>query len=298
MGGIEQWWSEGARVAIRLGADERMIFVRRAGAGPAMTLLHGFPSSSHDWAKVAAPLAEHHALLLPDFLGFGASDKPADHDYSLHEQADLVEALWAHEGVSSTVLVVHDYAVSVAQELLARRAEGTLAVELVAVHLLNGGLYPDLHRPEPIQTALLDPEQGPRISAQLTQEHLAAALAPTFAEGFDATADSVDIWRSISRDTGQLIAHRLIRYMTDRERHAERWVTAIETTDVPLAFVWGMLDPISGAHIAARIRERIPSARFTALGDVGHWPPLEAPERVATAILGRASQTGVYPAIR
>jgi pimeloyl-ACP methyl ester carboxylesterase len=251
-----------------------------------MTLLHGFPSSSRDWARVVPLLGGGHALLLPDFLGFGASDKPAEHAYSLHEQADLVEALWAHQGVTETVLVVHDYAVSVAQELLARRAGGALAAELTAVHLLNGGLYPELHRPEPIQTALLDPEQGPRISALLTEELLAAALRPTFAEGFDARADSADIWRALSRGGGQLIAHRLIRYMADRVLHAERWVTALETTDVPLAFVWGMLDPISGAHVADRIRARLPDARFTALEDVGHWPPLEAPERVAAAILG------------
>ena len=68
-----------------------------------MTVLHGFPSSSHDWARAAPHLATDHALLLPDFLGFGASDKPADHHYSLTEQADLIEALWAHEGVVSTV---------------------------------------------------------------------------------------------------------------------------------------------------------------------------------------------------
>ena len=49
---------------------------------------------------MAGHLAQRHALLLPDLLGFGASDNPADHDYSLHEQADLVEALWAAEGVS------------------------------------------------------------------------------------------------------------------------------------------------------------------------------------------------------
>jgi pimeloyl-ACP methyl ester carboxylesterase len=176
--------------------------------------------------------------------------------------------------------------VSVVQELLARRAEGALGVELVAVHLLNGGLYPDLHRPEPIQTALLDPEQGPRISEQLTEELLAGALRPTFAAGFDAAADSADVWRALSHDGGQRIAHRLIRYMADRVLHAERWVTALETTDVPLAFVWGMLDPISGAHVADRIRERLPAAPLTALEDVGHWPPLEAPDRVAAAILG------------
>ena len=58
------------------------------------------------------------------------------------------------------MLVSHDYGVSVAQELLARRAEGRLALDLSALHLLNGGLYPDLHRPQPVQTALLDPQQG------------------------------------------------------------------------------------------------------------------------------------------
>ena len=62
---------------------------------------------------------------------------------------------------------------------------------------------------------------------------------------------------------------------------------ALETTDVPLSFVWGMLDPISGAHMAERIRERLPAAAFMALDDVSHWPALEAPERVARAVLER-----------
>ena len=285
MTSVERWWSAGERVALALGGRERQIFVRRVGAGRAMTLLHGFPSSSHDWAKVAPQLAREHALLLVDFLGFGASEKPAAHEYSLHEQADIVEAVWAHEGVASTVLVAHDYAVSVTQELLARRAEDALAVDLRAVHLLNGGLYPELHRPQPTQTALLDPEQGPQLSALLSEEPFVQALRPSLAEGFDAAADSADIWQATSRDRGHRIAHLLIRYIRDREYHGGRWVEALERTDVPLAFVWGMLDPISGAHMAERIRERLPRAAMCALDHVAHWPPLEAPERVAAALL-------------
>jgi pimeloyl-ACP methyl ester carboxylesterase len=281
---IEQWWAEGERVPLGLGGRECSIFVRRLGSGPPMTLLHGFPSSSHDWAKIAPVLAERHALLLFDFLGFGASQKPAEHEYSLHEQADLVEAMWAREGISATIVVAHDYAVSVTQELLARRTEGALAVELLAVHLLNGGLYPDLHRPQPTQTALLDPEQGPQISAMLNEELFIAALGPTFAPGFDAAADSADIWQATSRDGGERIAHLLIRYLTDRELHGERWVTALHTTDVPLSFVWGMLDPISGAHMAQRIAEHLPDAPLLALADVAHWPQLEAPARVTSAL--------------
>jgi pimeloyl-ACP methyl ester carboxylesterase len=283
---IEEWWSSGEPVALQLGGTDRTIFVRRMGSGPTMTMLHGYPSSSHDWARVAPTLAQRHALLLPDFLGFGASDKPADHSYSLHEQADLVEALWALEGITSTVIVAHDYAVSVTQELLARRAEGALSVDLAGVHLLNGGLYPDLARPGRGQLALLDPERGPQISAGITEERFVMALKPTFAANFDAAADSADIWRATARDGGQAISHRLTYYITDRAVHGERWITALEGTDVPVAFVWGMLDPVSGAHMAERIRERLPGARFLALEDVGHWPALEAPERVGAALLG------------
>ncbi len=282
-----EWWAAGERVTIDLGGAERSVFVNRLGSGPPMTILHGFPSSSHDWAKVAPALAAEYSLLLPDFLGFGASDKPADHDYSIHEQADLVEALWAREGITSTRLVAHDYAVSVAQELLARRADGVLGVDLERVDFANGGLYPELHRPEPVQTALLDPEQGPQISAMMNEELIVAALAPTFAEGYDAAADGAAIWQAMSRGDGQLISHLLIRYITDREQHSERWTGALETTDVPLRFVWGMLDPVSGAHMAERIAERLPDAPLVALEDVAHWPPLEAPDRVAAAILAR-----------
>jgi pimeloyl-ACP methyl ester carboxylesterase len=282
---IERWWEAGERVALDLRGAERGVFVRRMGEGDPITLLHGFPSSSHDWAKVAPALAERHALLMPDFLGFGASDKPPDHDYSLTEQTDLVEALWAREGVTATALVAHDYGVSVAQELLARRAEGALAVELTALGLLNGGLYPDVHRPQPTQEALLDPEQGPQLAAAINEELFALSLRPTFPDDYDAAGDSAEIWRSMERDDGIRIVHRLIRYMTDRRENEARWTGALETTDVPLRFVWGMLDPISGAHMAERIRERRPDAPLVALDHVGHWPQLEAPERVAEAVL-------------
>jgi pimeloyl-ACP methyl ester carboxylesterase len=285
VGDLSSWWSEGEQVSLELGGVERSIFRVRLGSGPAMTLLHGFPSSSHDWAKVAPTLSAQHTLLAADFLGFGASEKPADHRYSLHEQADLVERLWEREGVGATILVAHNYGVSVAQELLARAVEGAVGVELDAVHLLNGGLYPELHRPQPVQTALLDPEQGPRISELITEELFVGGLQPTFAPDYDAAADSADIWGATSRGGGERIGHLLIRYIADRERHGARWTEALEQTDVPRAFVWGMLDPVSGAHMAERIRERIPEAPFLALEDVSHWPPLEAPERVAAALL-------------
>lgn len=285
---LESWLEGGVREPVHLGGALRRIFVRTGGAGPRCTLLHGFPTSSYDWHKIWADLGRYRRLLAFDFLGFGDSDKPADHEYSIAEQADLTEALWARLGVGATAVVAHDYAVSVAQELLARQAEGRLVTTLETVVFLNGGLYPELHRPQPGQLLLLDPVQGPQLGRLMTEETFAAALAPTFAPARRLPADELrQLWLSVTRHDGHLIAHRLIRYIPDRQANRERWVGALERTPVPLHFVWGELDPVSGAHMADGIRRGRPGAGLARLADVGHWPHLEAPE-VVLAELRRA----------
>src|SRR5579883_1629695 len=84
------------------------IFCRQEGSGPLLTLLHGFPTCSWDWVKIYQQLRQQHKLLMFDFLGFGDSDKPTGHPYSLIEQADLTCAIWEHFGVEATILVAHD----------------------------------------------------------------------------------------------------------------------------------------------------------------------------------------------
>jgi pimeloyl-ACP methyl ester carboxylesterase len=51
-----------------------------------------------------------------------------------------------------------------------------------------------------------------------------------------------------------------------------------------MQFVWGELDPVSGGHVADRLAERLPSVPLHRLLDVGHWPPLEAPDELAAAV--------------
>jgi len=153
------------------------------------------------------------------------------------------------------------------------------------VHLTNGGLWPDLHRAAPTQTMLLDPVQGPQLSAAMTEELLSGALAATFGAGFDSRQDCADIWQANACNDGHRIPHLLIRYILDRREHEQRWVHALETTDVPLAFTWGVQDSISGGHVLPRIRERLPGARLDVLEDVGHWPALEAPDRLVADVL-------------
>ena len=275
---IEDWFAAGEHVE----AGGHSLFARAAGdeGRPWLTLLHGYPTCSFDWAGVADELAEERRLLMFDFLGFGDSDKPARHTYSIHEQADLTEAVWRHHGVTATALVVHDYAVSVGQELLVRRAEGKLAVEIERIAFLNGGLYPDMHRALLTQRLLLHPRIGPVLSGRMNEAALARALRRILSpEHQPSKEEAHQHWLGIERHGGARIQHLLIRYIEDRRRHEARWTGARESTDVPRRFGWGMLDPVSGAHMAERITARVPPREMHALADVGHYPQLEAPLR-------------------
>jgi pimeloyl-ACP methyl ester carboxylesterase len=282
----ESWLQSGARVPVTLGGERHEVFVRSSGSGAWCSLLHGFPTSSFDWHRVVPALGARRHLLTFDFLGFGDSDKPAEHDYSIHEQSDLTEEIWRQHDVTSTDLVLHDYAVSVGQELLARQAEGRLHVRIERAIFLNGGLYPELHRPQPAQLMLLGPATGPQIGKLITAETFARSLLPTYSPAHPPSADDLAAaWQSVARRGGSEIGYRLIRYIRDRERHRDRWVTALESARVPRHFVWGMLDPVSGAHMAARIAQGLPDAELIRLDDVAHWPQLEAPDVVAAHLL-------------
>lgn len=278
---LADWYAAGRRERVGLTSGPWSVFTCVQGEGPWCTVFHGFPTSSWDWHLVWPTLVARRRTLAFDFLGFGDSDKPPTHTYDLMEQADLAVALWRAHGVRRTDLIVHDYGVSVGQEILARAAEGRLEVEIVSITFLNGGIYPDLHRPQPAQLMLLDPERGPRMGDLITAETFAIGLRRTYAQQ-PSDAELADQWETVSRRDGHRIGHRLIQYIPDRQRHASRWVGALEGTAVPRHFLWGMLDPVSGGHMAVRIAERMPGADLVRLDDVGHWPQLEVPDVVAS----------------
>lgn len=277
----DDWLAAGERVQIELGSGSRHVFVRAAGSGPWLTLLHAFPTSSWDWARVAEMLEPSFRVLTFDFLGFGNSDKPRDHEYSIEEQADLTEALWRRCGVEETGVVAHDYGATVVQELLARELE----THLTGVVLMNAGLYVELARPLLIQRLLATPLLGRLLAYAVTERAFKRSLSSVFSAEHQPSATELhEQWRLIRRRDGVAVTPKLLRYMRERRANAARWEGALERTAVPLRLVWGMADPRSGAHIAEHAKERLPNLGLVALDDVGHYPQLEAPEHVATAV--------------
>ncbi|MBK5395950.1 alpha/beta hydrolase [Pseudomonas sp. TH39(2020)] len=64
-------------------ADGVRVFYREAGAAdaPVLLLLHGFPSSSHQFRDLIPLLADKYRIIAPDLPGFGFTDVPAERNY-------------------------------------------------------------------------------------------------------------------------------------------------------------------------------------------------------------------------
>ncbi|HEV2238288.1 MAG TPA: alpha/beta hydrolase [Ktedonobacterales bacterium] len=282
-----EWVAGGTRVKLALpGGATHALFCRVEGAGPWLTLLHGFPTCSWDWAAISPTLATRYRTLSLDFLGYGDSDKPRPHRYSVFEQADLVEALWRQQGIGQTHLVAHDFGDSVATELLARQAEGRLGATITQTVLLNGGVYVDAYHPLLIQTLLRRPVIGPLIARLVTERRFARSLRAIFSPAHPISdADLRQHWQAIQRRDGARIYHALIRYIDERYAQRARWEGALARCPTPLHAIWGMVDPVSGADVAARLGERAPGVDLLTLPDVGHYPQIEVPGVVAAAIV-------------
>lgn len=270
---IQEWQSLGRHHDFQ----GHQIFYRDGGTEdkPALVLLHGFPTASWDWHKMWHLLKKDFRLVCLDFLGFGFSDKPRPHNYSIHQQADITQHLLAALGVKEFHLLAHDYGVSVAQELLARQVEQGTG-DLQSIAFLNGGLFAEMHRPLLIQKMMLSP-LGSLLPPFLGKSALRKNFKRIFGPDTSASEEEIQaFWELLNYNKGKWIFHRLIRYMLDRRRHRDRWVLPLIHPSIPVRLINGNLDPISGKHTVEHYRKLYPEADCVSLPRIGHYPNTEA----------------------
>lgn len=277
---VRNWRDGGRFVETEVGS----VFVRsQPGSGPTILLLHGYPSSSFDYRMVVPRLGER-AWVTMDFLGFGLSDKPRPHRYSLLEQADLVQTV---VGVSAgpVVLIAHDMGTSVATELLARDLEGRLPFELQAAVLTNGSVILERASLRPMQKVLRGP-LGPLAARLSNRRMFAKGFGELFSHDHPLSDEEADAqWELLAHHGGHRIAHLLISYLDERVEFAERWHGAVRDWPKPLGFLWALDDPVATPNVLEGLRLLRPTAEVIELPGVGHYPQVEVPEPFAAQAL-------------
>ncbi len=84
------------------------IHCRVAGEGPAVVLLHGFPTSSRLWRLIVPPLSATRRVVAPDLPGYGLSDKPAPRLLTFEYYCGVLDGLVRQLELGRCALVVHD----------------------------------------------------------------------------------------------------------------------------------------------------------------------------------------------
>ena len=82
------------------------------GEGDPVVMLHGNPSWSYYWRHLVLGLRDDYRCIVPDHIGMGLSDKPADpaYGYTLRNRVQDLDRLLDHAGVGDNVtLAVHDW---------------------------------------------------------------------------------------------------------------------------------------------------------------------------------------------
>ncbi|WP_299598214.1 alpha/beta hydrolase [uncultured Tateyamaria sp.] len=116
------------------------IFYREAGdpSKPSIVMLHGFPSSSHQYRDLITDLSDDYHVIAPDYPGFGSSDFPTPDTftYTFDNLADVMDTFIEQRGIEEYSLVMHDYGAPVGFRIALEHPE-----RVSALLVQNGNAY-------------------------------------------------------------------------------------------------------------------------------------------------------------
>jgi pimeloyl-ACP methyl ester carboxylesterase len=254
--------------------DGLKIGYREVGEGPAVVLLHGWPTSSYLWRDVMPAMAGAHRVIAPDLPGFGVSDKPVDatYDFAFFERA--LEGLLDHLGVDRVGLAVHDLGGPVGVHWAIRNPD-----RVTALALLNTLLFPPF-APDVMEfvTKLMTPGQREELTSR---DGLGGLLHLAFADETNVTEELLDAIVAPFGDEQSRLALARAGVGLDLEGLAEIERRFSELS-MPVRVIYGEQDGVltDVAETMARVARELPETEVTALPNCGHFLQEEAPEQV------------------
>ena len=267
-----------------------LFYVDTGGDKPVLLILHGYPTSSHDYWRALPILAERYRVIIHDHLGFGLSDKPRDYSYSLVDQADHAIKLWRDLGVVEADLLGHDYGSSVATEIVARHNFGSDPIQLRSLTLCNGSMHIELANLRVVQRLLKAPVVGPVFARLSSQRLFRHNMRNLFVERSFLEDDELEtMWNQLVGGGGRDVLPAVTRYIDERYRLWHRWIGALRTTDLPVHIVWARQDPVAVEKMAHVLHDEIANSDLRLLDGVGHFPMIEATERWCAAVMDALS---------
>ena len=280
----------------RIRRDRGNLYVRDfPGNGPAFVLLHRFPDNAHIYDDLIPHLVSTgRRTVAIDFLGFGASDKPAGAQYSFAQQLADLEAVVVALALDKIIPVGYDAGGPAAVNFALKHPERTAAVTLMNAFY---GAAPGLSVPELIVLFsnkelkalnlhfLASPQQFAWL-LDFQRNQLQAGLTETQKiRYFEFLGPIIDNNFRQRPSAGPAFA-QMTYQLTDEVAANTARLIEFRRSDVPLLLIWGKGDPYLHVTVADYMRSQARDAALHVL-DAGHWPQIDAAAEVARIMLAR-----------
>lgn len=274
--------------------EDHRIYVRDyPGAGPAFVLIHGFPDNSRIYEDLAPRLsAAGRRVIAFDFLGFGASDKPAGFAYDFKQQMADLTAVVDKLKLDMVIPVGHDAGGPAAVNFALDNRSRIDSLVLLNSYYANSPVlaFPDFielcSNPktrllahammnDPKQAAYLFQFQQGLLRANMTpaiRERWDTRLQPIIAANFTQTPSALPAFLAM---TGNAYAN-----LAENDRR----LPELRQFTKPVKLIWGGWDNYLNTAVAKDIASHFPQAELTLL-EAEHWPQFDVPDDVARAML-------------
>lgn len=246
------------------------------GAGEPVLFLHGFPTSSYLWNDVVRLMPAGYRLIVLDQLGFGRSDRPSGAAVTVSAHAQRALAVLDALQVPEVCLVGHDLGGAVAQWLAVHAPHRV--TRLALINSVGLDAWPRWRTRA--ARALLGIAR--RLPAPLLAGEAYASLLRGFADRDEGRHALDHFLRPFAQNDGRdaLLAHLA------EQRPDETATLPLASVRAPTAILHGAGDPFVPVALGRRLQSAIPGATLEVVADGAHFLPLDAPDRVASAVAG------------
>ncbi|MGW4766630.1 alpha/beta fold hydrolase [Nocardia sp. NPDC004278] len=251
------------------------------GQGDPLVLLHGWPESHAAWRHQIGPLALSRRVIVPDWLGWGASDRDealsCDYDSEVERIGRMLDAL----GLDRVDLACHDYGGFLGSGFVQRHPE---RVRRFAI--LNSRAHGVFTLPYYILFGLL---------TVFARTALLRALLTARPIRWVHRMGLASYVRNGSFDTAQLDRYlAFLNTAAGRRWYAHFWsgyrarirpelAAGLDAIDCPTTVIWGDRDPAIPMRTAEELADRIPYATLVRI-DGSHFIMEERPDEVTAAL--------------
>jgi pimeloyl-ACP methyl ester carboxylesterase len=118
--------------------DTSTIFYRTAGSPtcPTLLLLHGYPSSSHQYRNLIPLLSPHYHIIAPDLPGFGFTTVPSNYVYTFENLTNTLQTFIRALSITNFTIYIFDYGAPVGLRLALQMPSA-----ITAIISQNGNAY-------------------------------------------------------------------------------------------------------------------------------------------------------------